>query len=86
MFIRETHKRNSKNEKKIKQYYLLSNYRVGKKTKKKDNKMATVSTYTQLTNEAITIYRALNMSSMPLTRTKFVVPHARPPAAIIAGI
>ncbi len=46
--------------------------------KTRDNKTITIRTCSQPTNEAMTIYRSLNMSSMPLARTKFVVPHARP--------
>ncbi len=48
--------------------------------KTKDNKSVTIRTCTQPTKEAMAIYRALKMSSQPLARTKFVVPHARPPA------
>ena len=46
--------------------------------KTRDNKTITIRTCSQPTNEVMTIYRSLNMSSMPLARTKFVVPHARP--------
>ena len=48
--------------------------------KTRDNKTLTIRTCSQPAKEAMAIYRSLNMSSIPLARTKFVVPHARPPA------
>lgn len=48
--------------------------------KSRDNKTITMQSCSQPTTEAMTIYRALNMSSMPLPPTKFVVYHGQPPS------
>jgi hypothetical protein len=48
--------------------------------KTNDNKTITIPTCSQPTPEAMEIYRSLNMSSMPLARTKFVVYHAQRPS------
>jgi hypothetical protein len=47
---------------------------------KERNMTITMQSCSQLTMEAMTIYRALNMSSMPLPPTKFVVYHGQPPS------
>jgi len=48
--------------------------------KTKDNKTITTRTCSQPTPEAMEIYRSLNMSSIPLAHTKFVVYHAQRPS------
>lgn len=48
--------------------------------KTKDNKTITIRTCSQPTPEAMMIYQTLNMSSIPLAPTKFVVYHAQRPS------